>query len=169
MPLIQLGLKPIPIDISLETLNISPTTLSETIKKSKIKMLFLTNLLGFYDEIIKKRNTIFLNIATRLYNNKDKFHPLKWDHIEYLSNFSIPLICKSRKIRDDLVEKCNGKIKVRPLVRGDITTQPFFKKYIRKFKQPLSNSELIQNQGFYIGNNPDLTQDDIDVILQTLS
>ena len=51
MPLIQLGLQPIPIDVELDTLNISSSTLQAIIKKHKIKMLFLTNLLGFCSDI----------------------------------------------------------------------------------------------------------------------
>jgi CDP-4-dehydro-6-deoxyglucose reductase, E1 len=47
MPLIELGLKPIPIDCELDTLNISPRTLLEAIKKKSIKMLFLTNCWDF--------------------------------------------------------------------------------------------------------------------------
>ena len=51
MPLIQLGLTPVPIDVSLETLNISPETLMEHIEK--IDALFLTNVLGFGDDMVK--------------------------------------------------------------------------------------------------------------------
>ena len=54
MPLIQLGLKSIPIDVSLETLNVSPQTLRKALDPpagGPIKMLFLTNLLGFCDAI----------------------------------------------------------------------------------------------------------------------
>src|SRR6266480_1606359 len=51
MPLIQLGLQPVPIDIELETLNVSSKTFSKMLKKYEIKMLFLTNLLGFCSDI----------------------------------------------------------------------------------------------------------------------
>ncbi len=53
MPLIQLGLDPMPVDVELNTLNVSSRTLAETLKHQKIKMLFLTNLLGFCDDIDK--------------------------------------------------------------------------------------------------------------------
>src|SRR3989338_9791720 len=51
MPLIQLGLKPIPLDVELDTLNVSSKTLLQTLKKYPLKMLFITNLLGFCDDI----------------------------------------------------------------------------------------------------------------------
>lgn len=54
MPLIQLGLNPIPIDVSLGNLNINSFNLLSV--KKNMKALFLTNLLGFCGDInlIKK-------------------------------------------------------------------------------------------------------------------
>jgi CDP-6-deoxy-D-xylo-4-hexulose-3-dehydrase len=51
MPLIQLGLNPVAIDCNLETLNVSPENLDSRIKD--IKALFLTNVLGFCDDIVQ--------------------------------------------------------------------------------------------------------------------
>ena len=53
MPLIQMNYKPIPIDISLETLNVSSKNLEDILKKTGLKALFLTNLLGFCSDIDK--------------------------------------------------------------------------------------------------------------------
>lgn len=49
MPLIQLGLIPVAIDCELETLNISPRKLEDKI--AGLAGLFLTNVLGFCDEL----------------------------------------------------------------------------------------------------------------------
>ncbi|MBI4058020.1 DegT/DnrJ/EryC1/StrS aminotransferase family protein [Candidatus Microgenomates bacterium] len=51
LPLIQLGLKPVPIDVDIKTLNISPQTLKNTLSKHKLKALFLTHVLGLCDNI----------------------------------------------------------------------------------------------------------------------
>lgn len=51
MPLVQLGLVPIPVDVELETLNVSSQKLRETLSKHRLKMLFLTNLLGLCHDI----------------------------------------------------------------------------------------------------------------------
>src|SRR3989338_10573191 len=51
MPLIQLGLRAVPVDVELDTLNVSSKKLLEKLNKFPIKMLFLTNLLGFCDDI----------------------------------------------------------------------------------------------------------------------
>jgi CDP-6-deoxy-D-xylo-4-hexulose-3-dehydrase len=56
MPCIELGLTPVPIDVSLETLNISSTLLEKTIDKTPIKLLFLTHLLGFCDDVERIRD-----------------------------------------------------------------------------------------------------------------
>ncbi|MCR4279612.1 MAG: DegT/DnrJ/EryC1/StrS aminotransferase family protein [Candidatus Zambryskibacteria bacterium] len=65
LPLIQLGLKPVPIDVDLKTLNISPKTLQTSFKKHKLKAVFLTHVLGLCDDIkgivsFCKKNKIFL-------------------------------------------------------------------------------------------------------------
>jgi CDP-6-deoxy-D-xylo-4-hexulose-3-dehydrase len=52
MPLIQLGLIPIPIDINLESLNISAESIKTTLNEHKeIKCIFVTNLLGLCDNL----------------------------------------------------------------------------------------------------------------------
>ena len=51
MPLIELGLEAVPVDIELDTLNVSNTKLQIVLDRHKLKMLFLTNLLGWSDNI----------------------------------------------------------------------------------------------------------------------
>ncbi len=64
MPLTQLGLRPYILDCSLDTLNLSPETLMKNI--SQLNGLFLTNTLGFSDDIdaIRKicddKNIVFI-------------------------------------------------------------------------------------------------------------
>ena len=66
MPLINLHLKPVPIDIELDTLNISSKGLVQAYQKHKFKLLFITNLLGYCDDLgeiqkfCKKHNIILI-------------------------------------------------------------------------------------------------------------
>ena len=299
MPLIQLGLGLVPIDVELETLNMSSNKLNQTLKKHRLKAVFVTNLLGFCDDIdqikklcdkkgiiliedncealgtiyknkklgnfglastfsffvghhmstieggavctdnsrlanmlrlvrahgwdrnlahndqeklrreheinefyarytfydlsynlrpteihavigniqlkylnkmLDKRNKNFIKVAGVIYKNTAKYYSIKFDHMDFHSNFAIPIICRSVKIRDELLKKCEGKIEVRPIVGGDITQQPFFKKYlphhIKNFKN--TNADLVHRQGLYIGNNPQLTQKEIKEIIKVL-
>lgn len=301
MPLVQLGLNAIPVDIELDTLNISSKTLLKTLKKYPIKMLFVTNLLGFCDdidiiaqvckekkisliednceslgtvykgeklgnfgmastfsfyvghhmstieggavctddndldtmlqmvrahgwdrnlteekqlkirtkhninssfysrytfydlgynlrtteingflgnaqlkylsEIVRKREDNFLKLAKKIYARIDKYYPIRYDHIDTLSNFAFPVICKSRAIRDELVEKCENKIEIRPIVGGDMTLQPFFRKYMKKYLHvnDNSNAKLVHEQGLYFGNNPELTKREIQEIINVFT
>jgi len=299
MPLIQLGLNPIPVDVELDTLNVSSSKFLEVVKKHSLKALLLTNLLGFCDdideikkicdkkeiyllednceslgtvykgkklgnfglastfsfyvghhmstieggaictdnqalanmlrlvrahgwdrnlsekeqtkirdkhkvnstfysrytfydlgynlrpteitgfigntqidylpEILKKRNDNFMKIAPTIYKDSKRFYSIKFEHIDFVSNFAVPVICKSGKIRDELVEKCNGKIEIRPIVGGDITQQPFFIKHAKQSKIDNYNASLIHEQGFYFGNNPELTNAEIEGILRVFS
>ncbi len=127
--------------------------------------------LKFIDEIIKIRRRNFLKIAPILYAKTDKYLPIRYSHIDFLSNFAIPLICKSEKIRDRLIEKCKNKIEIRPVVGGDMTEQPFFIKYAPKSAKLLndSNAALIHRQGLYFGNSPDLTDQEIKQIIGIFS
>lgn len=294
MPLLQLGLTPVPIDIELDTLNVSSSTLKKAFTKHKIKALFLTNLLGFCDdidrikifcrekkiffiednceslgttyknkllgnygtastfsfyvghhmstieggaictddrqlatmlqlvrahgwdrnlsikdqtrlrnhhkvnstfysrytfydlgynlrpteingfigntqlpfvkEIIKKRNKNFMIIADKLYKKTQKYYPIRFNHIQFLSNFAIPIVCRSKKDRDDLVAACNGKVEIRPIVGGDMTQQPFFMKY-SKYLSENPNARLVHELGLYFGNNPELTSKELKEII----
>lgn len=295
MPVIQLGLIPVPIDIELDTLNVSSKTLINTIEKNKIKAFFLTNLLGFcddideilaicrkkkiiliednceslgtiykgkrlgnfgiastfsfyvghhmstieggaictdddslaeelrivrahgwdrnlsikgqnkmrnkfkvnstfysrytfydlgynlrpteingfignsqiiyLDEIVEKRNKNFLKLAKSIYGKTKNYYPIRYEHIDYLSNFAFPIICRSVAIRDKLVDVCDNKVEIRPIVGGDMTRQPFFLKYVKnKWENP--NARLIHEQGLYFGNNPELTDGEIQFLIK---
>lgn len=66
MPLIQLGLNPVPLDVSMENLNVCSGEVLRVVKKSKLKAFFLTNLLGFcgdlekIEQICKEKGIILL-------------------------------------------------------------------------------------------------------------
>ena len=296
MPLIELGLTPIAIDVELETLNVSSQKLQNTLKKHKIKVLFLTNLLGFCDDIDKisqickenkiiliednceslgsvyknkklgnfglastfsfyvghhmstveggavctnnekleimlkvvrahgwdrnlaikdqnnlrmkhnvnstfysrytfydlgynfrpteiqgfignsqlkyideitdRRNKIFLKLASLIYKDAKKYYPIRFDHMDFVSNFAFPVICKSTKIRDYLVAECKDKIEIRPIVGGNMFNQPFYKKYVSVKNIECKNAKLIHDQGLYFGNNPELTNKEINILIK---
>lgn len=51
MPILQMGLTPVPVDCEPSTLNVTSGTLAERIRTSKIKALFITNALGFAGDL----------------------------------------------------------------------------------------------------------------------
>jgi CDP-4-dehydro-6-deoxyglucose reductase, E1 len=66
MPIMQLGLVPVPVDIELSTLNTNLDLISKTIEKDNIKAFFITNVLGFSSDIesisklCKEKGVLFL-------------------------------------------------------------------------------------------------------------
>lgn len=53
MPIIQMGMKPVAIDCSKDTLNVMSDNVLERIKQTKLKALFITNVLGFVGDLDK--------------------------------------------------------------------------------------------------------------------
>jgi len=130
---------------------------------------FIGNIqLQYLDEIIRKRRDNFFRMAKPIYKQSDKYYRIKYDHLDFLSNFAVPVVCRSQAIRDKLVEKCRDRIEIRPIVGGDMTAQPFFRKYMPAFMDVLkdSNARLIHKQGLYFGNNPELTEEEMQMIIK---
>ena len=300
MPLFQLGLKPVPVDIELDTLNVSSQKLKKTLEDYPLRMLFLTNLLGFSDDIdaiqdlcyrknillvednceslgtvykgkklgnfgiastfsfyvghhmstieggavctdyedlgealrivrahgwdrnlngdqqkrVRKKYKVnssfysrytfydlgynlrpteitgflgnqqivhlddinqarqknFEYFAKKVYNSKTKYLPIKYDHIDFVSNFALPVLCKSRRTKDKIVKMCADKVEIRPIVGGNMVHQPFYQKHsdidVSNFEIP--NADFVHKNGLYMGNNPELTQDDLDLMTSIL-
>ncbi|NQT30036.1 MAG: DegT/DnrJ/EryC1/StrS family aminotransferase [Candidatus Saganbacteria bacterium] len=55
MPIIQLGLSPIPIDCDLRTLNVMSGNLEKTLESERLQAVFITNALGFAGDLEKIR------------------------------------------------------------------------------------------------------------------
>jgi len=69
MPLIQLGLKAIPIDVEINTLNVSSKKLEDIINRYPLKLFFITNLLGFCSDIDKIRKVCNKNNVILIEDN----------------------------------------------------------------------------------------------------
>lgn len=298
MPIIQLGFEPVPVDCSDKTLNVMSSNLLETIRKTKIKALFITNVLGFAGDLEKikkiceRENIILLednceSLGTKLKNNKtgnfglcssfsffvahhmstieggmvcsndeelvemltivrangwdrnltviqqkeirkkhgvssefiakytfydlafnlrpteitgflgsyqldfldenikirdenykkiektivqnDDLILLEHNHINFLSSFAMPIICKTPQLRDFYVKQFSGAgIEIRPIIAGNMQEQPFYKKYV-KTQYNLKNTEKVHSCGFYCGNYPELTESDLNTIQSCLT
>lgn len=142
--------------------NLRPTEISGFIGNNQIE---------YIDEIIKKRNKNFIKYANKIYKLGNSYYPIKYDHIDFVSNFAVPVVCKSVEIRNKLVDLCNDVVEIRPIVGGDITSQPFYlrhtKDYSKSFFNP--NANLIHNQGLYFGNNPEMTNKEVNTIIKLFS
>lgn len=133
---------------------------------------FIGNMqLQYLDEIIRKRKENFIKFAAIIYSQPERFYPIRFDHFDLVSNFAVPVICKTEKLRNYLVKKCDNLVEIRPVVGGDMMSQPFFKKCMPQFADAFynSNAELVHKQGLYFGNNPELTNKEIKKIIDIFS
>jgi len=119
--------------------------------------------LQFLKENIKARESNFLKIY-EIYQENPDLQNVKVDHLKTISNFSFPIIAENRKLREFYMQQFSGAgIEIRPMIAGDITRQPFFKKYIKgTFHIP--NVRFLHECSFYFGNYPELTNTDIETI-----
>ena len=123
--------------------------------------------LKYLDENILIREKNYLRVEKALKENDD-FFILKRDHIKLLSSFSFPFICKTPKLREKYITKFNNAgIEIRPMIAGNIQRQPFYKKYVKEIVK-LPGTDIIHNNGFYSGNYPELTEEDLQTIEKCL-
>ena len=105
--------------------------------------------LPYLDEIIKKRAYNYFYVTMGVED----------PNLYRYSNFAIPIMCKSKEERDELIKKYSNVIEMRPIVGGDLTQQPF---YQTQERQP--NAALVHERGLYIGNNPELTKKELNIM-----
>ena len=140
--------------------------LAYNFRPTEIQGFLGINQLEFLDETIRHREKTFKKLSV-IYTNPD-FHPIKVS-MTTVSNFGFPLVCKDQKLRDKYIMRCKkAKIETRPMVGGLMTQQPFYKKYISE-NVSLPNAEHIHKSSLYIGNNPDMTDDDVSFLIKALS
>ena len=75
----------------------------------------------------------------------------------FISNFAYPVIHPER---NTIVEKLRAnKVEVRPMICGSMGTQPF---YVKKYgRLELPKVTEIDRYGFYVPNNPHITDGEI--------
>jgi CDP-6-deoxy-D-xylo-4-hexulose-3-dehydrase len=117
------------------------------------------------DEVIHKREANYFILAS-VYANPD-FIPMETEHLTTVSNFAFPLLCQSPSVRDHYLGKADAaSIETRPIVGGNITAQVFWRKYVPEVVA-LPGADHVQTCGFYVGNNPELTQRELATIVGT--
>lgn len=132
----------------------------------------ITGFLGLYqlqflDESSKARERNYLRIESIIKEN-DELIVLKHDHINLLSTFAMPVVCKSPQLREKYLAQFSGAgIEIRPMIAGNIQVQPFYRKYVEIFYN-LQGADYLHHNGFYCGNYPELTESDLETISSCL-
>lgn len=138
--------------------NFRPTEINGFIGNTQIQ---------YWDEIVSKRADNFKRFTNSLSKN-DHFFKFDLSHMDIVSNFAMPVVCKTQKLADSYRRAFQkAEIEVRPIIAGSMTNQPFYKKYFPG-SQPQPNSEIIHENGFYFGNNPELTQEELETLCKLL-
>lgn len=131
---------------------------------------FIGNIqIKYWDEIVSRRVDNFARFSEALHSN-DNFYHYDLEHMSVISNFSMPVICKTpelaRQYRDRFIA---ADVEIRPVIAGNMTKQPFYVKYVPGDTTPLPNSDLVHANGFYFGNNPEMTDSEINTLCALLT
>lgn len=114
------------------------------------------------NEISRKRNDNFLYYQAHIKNDFWKPKPLL---DSFTSNFCYPIMHPEKQKLVVALKSAN--VEVRPLVCGSMGKQPF---YVNEHgSKTLSACDIVDQNGFYIPNNPGLTKDDMDEMITIIN
>jgi len=121
----------------------------------------------YLDEIVDLRYKNFLKFVSIINSNSD-FENIRYEHIDIVSSFAIPIICKTKDILNKYIKKFKeNNVEIRPIVWWDITNQIFWKRlYWEKFVN--KNSRYIHENWFYFWNSPEYTYTEIQLLCSLL-
>lgn len=130
---------------------------------------FIGNLqLPHLPEIVARRFANYKRFAAAGRRNGGML-PIRDGHMELISNFAMPVVFRERQGFERTRQAfTDAHIEIRPIIAGDMTRQPFYRKYV-KTPEPCPNSGLVHSQGFYFGNNPDLDEEELKTIERALA
>ena len=142
--------------------------LAYNVRPTEINAFLALDQIRYLKKVILKRQNNFLKIYS-VYKKNSDFIMLNIKNMNLISNFAFPIICKNKKIFKKYVNKFKKlNVEIRPIIAGNITKQPFFKKYV-KAKYILPNAEMAHNNAFYCPNNYEMTKENIKRIILAIS
>lgn len=106
------------------------------------------------DSIIKVRSNNYNLYHSLIKNDEWKINP---NDKMFISNFAYPII--TSKIDELIIALTENNIETRPLICGSINKQPFW--YERYGMQDTKNADWLHNNGLYLPNNHEMTEDEV--------
>lgn len=117
--------------------------------------------------MIKARERNFFNLLPHIAANPE-FIPLRVNHMDIVSNFAVPIVTKTKQAYEKYRSRFKQRgVEIRPVIAGDITKQPFFRKYISR-QAFCPNANHIHHHGFYFANNAEITQSELSLLVSLL-
>jgi len=138
--------------------NFRPTEINGFLGNQQIK---------YWDVIVRKREGNFKRFYDVTVRNPD-IVKLDLKGLNVISNFGFPVVFKDKKNFEYykvLFEENN--VEIRPIISGDMRSQPFFKKHVLG-DYICENLKFIHENGFYFGNNPEMNVEELGRICKLL-
>lgn len=137
------------------------------LRPSELNWFIWCTQMKYLDEIVEKREQHFKRFV-EVINKNNEIESVKYDHIDLVSSFSIPIICKDKDLLDKYTKIFNdGWVEIRPIVWWDMTKQIFWKKLYWENNNK-TNSRYIHENWFYFWNSPEYTEEEIELICSLL-
>ena len=131
--------------------NLRPTEITGFLGQEQMKYL---------DSNIKIRRENHRKFEHEIANNDELLY-VKRDHISEVSPFGFIILCKTPELREKYIQRfIDADIEIRPVIAGNMQNQPFYKNYVSEMYD-LPNTDFVSACGFYCGNYPELTDEDI--------
>jgi CDP-6-deoxy-D-xylo-4-hexulose-3-dehydrase len=123
--------------------------------------------LDFLEDNIKAREKNY-KLINKYISQNDDLLALDYSNLRTVSTFAIPIVCKTSELRNHYLNQFSGAgIEIRPMIAGNIQRQPFYSKYVKN-QVALPNTDFVDRNGFYCGNYPELTAEDLQVIISAI-
>ena len=119
--------------------------------------------LHYLPEIVSAREKSYKFFNAIIQKNED-FIPTNSGELTTVSCFANPIVCKCPEVRGEYLKIfASAGVETRPLIAGNIQRQPFYRKYVGDASK-LMGANFIHDCGFYFGNCPDYTQEELETI-----
>lgn len=123
--------------------------------------------LPYLEETISIRQELFARSCAIFSAHPQTYICPRIDHMDRVSSFAISVVCRDAERCLRVRSAMDAVAEIRPIVAGDITSQPFYRKYAQVRQCP--NTTQIHKLGFYFGNCPDYTAKEVDLLCDTLN
>lgn len=119
--------------------------------------------LQYLEQNIAVRNRNYAVFESVIQENNELL-PIQHAHISRISPFGLVILCQSPELRKKYLERfIQADIEIRPVIAGNMQNQPFYQKYVKQL-YALPNTDFVNQCGFYCGNYPELTDEDVETI-----
>lgn len=133
------------------------------VRPTEITGFLALNQLDYLDQGINARAALFTRFEAAVGDNHQVLR-LQHGHIEMLSAFCYPVICKTPELRTDYMRRfAAAGVEVRPLIAGNFQRQPAYLKYVKELYS-LPGANFLHDCGLYCAAYPELEAHEIETI-----